>query len=159
MQALAFTTHDHKRCRRSTLRAVVQLCKQRGLKLTPVRQQALEILLEAHAAIGAYDVLDKLRHNDLAETPPQAYRALHFLVDHGFAHRLELHNAFVACTNPAECCNPCFMICENCGLVAEQTVPTANKQLAKVADNLGFTPDSSIIEISGLCSQCTSVKS
>lgn len=90
---VAFTQHDHRRCKRSAMRSVVTLCEERKLRLTPVRQRTLEILLQAHTALGAYEILDKLSASGLGEKPPQVYRALGFLMQQGFVHKLEKMNA------------------------------------------------------------------
>ena len=50
------------------------------LRLTPVRRRVLEILLEEHRALGAYDILARLAEEGLGSQPPVAYRALDFLV-------------------------------------------------------------------------------
>ena len=43
--------------------------------------------------------------------PPVAYRALDFLVENGFVHKIERLNAFVACALPGTVHSPAFMIC------------------------------------------------
>ena len=42
-----------------TLAAAESLARDRGQKLTPLRRRVLEIVLESHRPIGAYDVLAK----------------------------------------------------------------------------------------------------
>ena len=69
--------------------------------------------------MGAYELLDVLRAEGLAAQPPTVYRALDFLVGHGFAHKIERLNAFVACAAPGERHAPAFLICTGCGAVAE----------------------------------------
>jgi hypothetical protein len=64
------------------------LAVARGVRLTPVRRRVLEILLEEHKAMGAYDVLTRLAAEGFGNQPPVAYRALEFLEDQGFAHRI-----------------------------------------------------------------------
>jgi Fur family zinc uptake transcriptional regulator len=91
-----FAPHDHANCTQSALTTVERACAERGLRLTPIRKRTLEILLEGHHALGAYDVLQKLSDDGLADKPPMAYRALNFLVEHGFVHRVERLNAYVA---------------------------------------------------------------
>jgi len=151
---LAFTHHDHSRCKRSAMRAVVSLCKARKLRLTPVRQRTLEILLESHSALGAYQVLEKLAAGGFGEKPPMVYRALGFLMEQGFVHKLEKLNAYVACVEPSVCSHPCLMVCKLCGRVAEQSVPGARKQLTAAANQLGFSTGASVMELSGVCNQC-----
>ena len=90
MTGLGFTKHDHVRCVRDGVAAVERACKAEGLRLTPVRRRTMEILLEEHRALGAYDVLDRLRESGFGGQPPVACRALDFLVSNGFAHRVEI---------------------------------------------------------------------
>jgi len=120
--------------------------------LTPVRRRTLEILLEAHEALGAYDVLARLSAEDLGSKPPVVYRALGFLVDQGFAHRIERLNAFVACTNPGADHDPAFMICRGCGTVAETQLQSV--ALGKTAKASGFVIEETVIEAQGLCPNC-----
>ncbi|MEL6691127.1 MAG: transcriptional repressor, partial [Pseudomonadota bacterium] len=91
-----FEPHDHGACISDALAAADAQCAERNVRLTPVRRRVLEILLEEHHALGAYDVLDRLRDEGLGSQPPVAYRALEFLVKEGLAHRIERLNAFVA---------------------------------------------------------------
>jgi len=151
---VAFVKHDHQRCKRSVMYAVKALCKERQLRFTPVRQRTLEILLQSHRGLGAYEVLAKLASNGLAQKPPQVYRALGFLIEQGFAHKLEQQNAYVACCEPGTCVNPCFMVCASCGRVAEQPVPSAARQLVAAASDLGFSASKSVMELVGVCNEC-----
>ena len=84
----AFDAHDHAQCAGGVMARVEALAAERGLRLTPVRRRTLEILLESHHALGAYEVLDRLVAEGFARQPPVVYRALDFLVDNGLAHRV-----------------------------------------------------------------------
>lgn len=137
---------------RSALQAAEQTCAIKGLQLTPIRRRVLEILLEAHAALGAYDVLDRLATEGLGSKPPVAYRALSFLVENGFAHRIERLNAFVACAIPGEKHAPAFMICRACRSVAESEAGTFDLVLS--AKNSGFHIEQTVMEAEGLCPKC-----
>ncbi|MCE8459274.1 transcriptional repressor, partial [Rhodovulum sulfidophilum] len=55
-----FSAHDHAACRQATLERAEEIVAAEGLRLTPVRRRTLEILLESHQALGAYEVLDRL---------------------------------------------------------------------------------------------------
>lgn len=126
-------------------------CAERSLRLTPVRRRTLEILLEAHEAMGAYDVLARLDAEGLGSKPPVAYRALSFLVEARLAHRIEHLNAFVACSHPGEDHDPAFMICTSCGTVAEGE---ADNVLAPSAAAAGFAIDRTVVEATGICPSC-----
>lgn len=146
-----FADHDHGACIRTALSAAEAACAAQSLRLTPVRRRTLEILLEAHEALGAYDVLARLDAEGLGSKPPVAYRALTFLVDAGLAHRIERLNAFVACTHPGADHDPAFMICNSCGTVAEGEAQDA---MAPSAAAAGFKIDRTVVEATGICPSC-----
>ncbi len=153
-QAVAFTAHDHKQCRAGVLEAVDRACAERRLRLTPVRRQTLEILLESHVGMGAYEILKILSKKGFGEKPPMVYRALGFLIDEGFVHKLQHQNSYVACTRPSDCVNPCLLVCSSCGKVAETSIPQVSKNISRVACMLGFTPSNTVMELSGICAMC-----
>lgn len=152
----AFGQHDHVACIYAALAAADDACRARGLQFTPVRRRVLEILLEAHEAMGAYDVLARLDAEGLGSKPPVAYRALGFLVDNGFVHRIERLNAFIACSHPGAAHAPAFMICRQCGAVAEAEA-APDGPLAASAAASGFHVEQMVIEIQGLCPACQKV--
>ena len=150
----AFALHDHAGCIARTVAAVEALCVERGLRLTAPRRRALEILLEQHKALGAYDVLARMAAEGHGAHPPVAYRALDFLVEHGFAHRIEGLNAFVACPNPASRHRPAFMVCRRCRAVAEAEVAPAEGPLGSSASRVGFRIERTVVEAEGICPAC-----
>ena len=147
----AFDRHDHRACVHDALAAAEAACAERGERLTPVRRRTLEILLESHAALGAYDVLARLDAEGFGSKPPVAYRALGFLVDNGFAHRIEGLSAFVACARPGSAHEPSFLVCRSCRRVAEEAV---DSPLAPEAAAEGFTVERTVMEAQGLCPSC-----
>lgn len=156
-QPAGFARHDHRHCVFNALQAAEAACKARGVQFTPVRRRVLEILAEAHAAMGAYDVLARLSAEGLGSQPPVVYRALTFLVDQGFAHRIERLNAFVACAHPGQNQgadhSPVFMICRACGTVAEAEADLGGS-LAGQAALSGFRIEQTVVEAQGLCPAC-----
>lgn len=150
--AKGFAAHDHARCVNACLAAADAACAARKVQFTPVRRRTLEILLEAHAALGAYDVLARLDADGFGAKPPVAYRALSFLVDQGFVHRIERLNAFVACAHPDTVHDPAFLICRSCGAVAE--AQAAEGGLDASIANTGFQVEQTVIEAEGLCPRC-----
>lgn len=150
----AFQRHDHAGCRAAAMAAARRICAERGLRLTPVRARTLEILLEDHRAMGAYEVLERLAAEGLGAQPPVAYRALDFLVQAGLAHRIEKLNAYLACAHPGGVHAPAFLICRACRMVAETAAPPGTDGLDAAAADLGFTPEARVVEVSGLCPAC-----
>lgn len=151
---LGFARHDHAACVADALAAAENRCASEGLRFTPVRRKVLEILVQEHRALGAYAILDHLRDGGFGSQPPVAYRALEFLVAHGFAHKIERLNAFIACAHPSEAHAPAFMICRLCETVAEaQSVP-ARGALGEAARATGFRIERTMVEAEGLCPAC-----
>lgn len=150
----AFQDHDHSHCADDVLARAEAVVAERGLRLTPVRRRVLEILLEDHRALGAYDVLQRLGAEGFGNQPPVAYRALEFLVDQGFAHRVRRLNAFTACMHPGESHAPVFLICKECKSVAETSAAPVRAALEAVASAQGFEIERSNVEALGLCPAC-----
>lgn len=154
---LAFERHDHGCCLRDTLARAEEVASRAGARLTPVRRRALEILLEEHRAMGAYEVLEKLAEGGFGSQPPVAYRALEFLVDHGLAHKVRRLNAFAACMHPGEDHAPVFLICRACNAVAETEGQGVRAALDDAAEVAGFRVERANIEALGLCPACAKV--
>ena len=152
--AVAFSRHDHTRCAAAALAQAEVQASREGLRLTPVRRRALEILLEAHRALGAYEVLDRLAAEGYGRQPPVAYRALDFLVSNGLAHRIQRLNAYVACLHPAEVHAPVFLICRVCDAVAEAPGGRVRAALEAGAAEAGFAVERASVEAVGLCPTC-----
>jgi Fur family zinc uptake transcriptional regulator len=148
----AFDTHDHHHCTTTALAHAETLALARGLRLTPVRRRVLEILLEEHRAMGAYEILQRLAAEGFGHQPPVAYRALDFLVEHGLAHRIRRLNAFVACTHPGESHHAAFLICRTCNTVAETDAGALRAAMQGAAQ--GFEIERTSFEASGLCPKC-----
>lgn len=154
MNAHGFDPHDHDHCIADALSAAQEACARRKLNLTPVRRRVLEILLQQHKAMGAYDILARLEAEGLGSQPPVAYRALDFLVSNGFAHKIEGLNAYIACSHPNATHAPAFLICRKCGAVQETQSEPAKGTLGSVARAAGFVIESTVVEAQGLCPAC-----
>ena len=151
---LAFVEHDHAHCSHDLLARAEDLAVAQGARFTPVRRRVLEILLESHRAMGAYEVLERLSTEGFGKQPPVAYRALEFLVELGLAHRVRRLNAFAACTHPGEAHAPAFLICRTCGAVAEAPAPALRAALETAAAPMGFVIERCTIEALGQCPAC-----
>lgn len=75
----------------------------------------------ATGAISAYDLLDLLRASEPQAKPPTVYRALDFLLEQGFVHKVESTNSYVLChlfDQPTH--TSAMFICDRCGVVKEE---------------------------------------
>lgn len=154
MTAIGFARHDHATCISDALRQAEAHCLRQKLHFTPVRRRVLEILLQDHRALGAYEILEVLATEGLGSQPPVIYRALEFLVGHGLAHRIEQINAYTACAHPGQTHVPAFLICRLCKAVAEAETELAQGRLGDAARSAGFTIERIVVEAEGLCPTC-----
>ncbi|MFC4667038.1 Fur family transcriptional regulator [Seohaeicola nanhaiensis] len=154
MTAIGFDRHDHSGCIADSLRTAEALCAEQKLQFTPIRRRVLEMLLQDHRAMGAYDILERLAAEGQSAQPPVAYRALDFLVKHGFAHRIERLNAYAACAHLDHDHVPAFLICRACKAVAEAETGLEQGRLGRAAEAAHFTIERIVVEAEGLCPAC-----
>jgi len=134
-------------------------CARRGARLTDVRRTVLKLILEAQEPIGAYALLDRLKHQSGHGKPPTIYRALDFLLAQGLIHRIERLNAFVGCHEEANHPHPVqFLICGTCGSVTEFEDAAVARAVAAAAGQHDFKVARSIVEVEGQCGPCASAK-
>jgi Fur family transcriptional regulator, zinc uptake regulator len=148
--------HEHARCLEQAVQNAQALCDQRGMRLTPLRRQVLELVWRSHEPVKAYEVLERLREVHRGAAPPTVYRALEFLQEQGLVHRIESMNAFIGCGTPQKMHDGQFLICRACGEVAEINDPAITRLLSRKAGAHGFFIDNETIEIRGLCNRCQS---
>ena len=154
-EMVGFEAHDHEACKASVLEAAEAICVEKKVRLTKIRRQVLELLLEQHRALGAYAILKKLTDNGLVSQPVTVYRALDFLLKHGFAHKVEKLSAFIACPHPQQLHTPAFMICKSCASVAEVELASPQSVLSKADQAVGFKIQRTIVEAEGICPNCS----
>jgi len=137
------------------VREVERVCKARGLRLTPIRANALRLIAAADRPVKAYELLDLMKATHDAAAPPTVYRALEFLLEHGFIHKLASINAFVGCHHPGgELHAVPFLICDSCHSAVELEDAQIVESLDARARALGFVPQAQTLEVHGLCAVC-----
>ena len=149
-------SHNHQQCVSNALTTAEQVCLARGVQLTPIRYQVLELIWQSHKAVKAYELLDLIKPLQMAAKPPTIYRALEFLSEQGLIHRVESLNAFIGCRCSNAPHEQLLLICKNCQEVEERTATKVMQALVEVFDEAGFVVHSKAIEIHGLCRQCAS---
>jgi Fur family zinc uptake transcriptional regulator len=145
--------HNHARCAADAIAHAEAVCAAGSQRLTPIRRKVLEVLAASHKPLGAYDIIDAVSGRPPA--PITVYRALEFLIAHGLVHRIASRNAFLACGNNHRTgALVAFLICERCGAVGEAPGAGVGQSLTAAARSAGFTPKTSVVEITGLCAHC-----
>lgn len=131
-----------------------KLCESRGARLTTARREVFEILASEPSAIGAYDLLDKLKNVVPNAKPPTIYRALDFLQEQGFVHKISSSNSYVLCTDFNHQHPVQMLICEVCGSVEEIQSDGVYEELYRQAESRGFKVVKQSIEAHGKCRKC-----
>jgi len=150
--------HNHRLCIEDALDRAEAICGASGARLTPIRRRVLEIVWRQHQPVGAYAILEALGRRTGAAAPPTVYRALEFLIAQGLVHRLESLNAYIGCPQPEAAHVSQFLICADCGEVAEidggEIVTAAERKSAE----RGFTLNRLTIELAGRCAHCAKAR-
>ena len=141
---------EQRRLARALVKAEAS-CADRGVRLTRLRRRVLELILRASQPIGAYALLDQL---DGRRTPTTVYRAIDFLLEQNFIHRIESLNAFTACPDADHPHDTQFVICTDCGATAELHDDGIAESLRRQGRGLGFEIERQVVELRGLCAAC-----
>ncbi|MBA5762669.1 zinc uptake transcriptional repressor Zur [Vibrio sp. 404] len=134
-----------------------EICAARGVRFTPQRKQVFQLICASPKASSAYELLEQLQITEPKAKPPTVYRALDFLLEQGFIHRVESTNSFIQCCS----CNAHkhyshLLICDKCSNVIELQDDSLVALLANNAEKHGFTITNHVIESHGICLSCSS---
>lgn len=147
--------HHHPHDAKAFVREVSAACGERGLRLTEIRLQVLELIAAAEKPVKAYDLLDRLKDDRGNAAPPTVYRALDFLLENGFIHKLESINAYVGCHHPSVDHQVPFLICDECESATEICDERVARLLSEQARALGFRARAQTLEVHGKCKRCS----
>ena len=140
------------------LKQAEALCRERGVRLTDQRRTVLQLLCVSDKPLSAYELLDRMRDVVKNPAPPTVYRALDFLLEQGLVHKLESLHAYVGCAHPDHPHASQFLICDDCGEVAEVEDPSVAESLKAAGRAIGFRTKRPVAELLGTCAQCAAKK-
>jgi Fur family transcriptional regulator, zinc uptake regulator len=135
------------------------VCADKGVRLTSLRERVLREIASSHVALGAYDIIDRLAREGRRLAPISVYRIIEVLAEAGLVHRLESRNAYFACLEAIEHKSGrdllLVLLCDRCGRVAEAPAQIAQQAILDLARAMTFTVTGSVLELQGLCPDCT----
>jgi len=140
-------SHNH-------LQDAEELLAARGVRFTEQRKLVYRIISKSRKPITAYEVLAKMEKDVENVKPPQAYRAIDFLIAQGLIHKIESLNSFVSCHAGHHHTGSQFMVCDTCHMVEEVHLCDLPQPLQKKIDHTGFQLTRWNTEIHGVCSDC-----
>lgn len=127
-----------------------------GEQWTDMRSDVFSALMEMDRPASAYDLAEKvsaLRGKRVA--PNSVYRILDLFVRTNLARRVESANAYVANSHPG-CQHDCiFLICDSCGQAVHIDDDKLTGALIAAARAAGFADVRPVVELRGICAQCS----
>ncbi|MGF1447034.1 MAG: Fur family transcriptional regulator [Pikeienuella sp.] len=127
---------------------------KRGEKM---QAEVLAVLRRSHRPLSAYDILAELRAAHPKIAAPTVYNALAALGNGGLVHRVESLKAYIACQCDRHDRASILSICDDCGRVEERIAPALLNELSDIIEESGFAAQRHVIEIHGVCANCSSV--
>lgn len=132
------------------------ICEKNGARFTAIREKVFRLLAELDGGIGAYELLEQLKQSEPGAKPATIYRALEFLTEQGFIHKIESSNAFLLCHHFGKHHPAQLLICDQCGNVTELHSHLLQEEFNRQAVALGFDIKQQTIEAHGWCKRCRS---
>ena len=132
-------------------------CAAAGERLTPARLAAYAELLASKRPVSAYQLIALLEDRQQRKIAPlTVYRHLDFLIRVGLVHRLESTQSYLPCDHPEHAHESRYLLCSSCGNADEVESESLESLLHNLADQRGFKPENTVVEVKGLCKDCTS---
>lgn len=133
-----------------------QRCAEQSERLTPARLDAYAELLKSKVPLSAYDLIAILEARQERKIAPlTVYRHLDFLMRVGLVHRLESTQSYLSCEHPEHSHESQYLLCSSCGNVDELESRPLENLLGRITAQRGFKPSNAVVEITGLCGDCT----
>lgn len=146
--------NHHTECVEDALTKADKICQKAGARLTKTRRRILEMVWQSHQPRKAYDLLTELSQEETGSAkPPTVYRALDFLQEMGLVHKVDSLNAYIGCNGQH---THQYLVCQQCGDVADIHDHTLAEAVLKKAAENGFRVSNPTIEIKGQCKRCAS---
>ena len=128
-----------------------------GEQWTAMREDVFRSLVAQERPASAYDIAEAVgvaRGKRVAAN--SVYRILDLFVRTNLANRIESANAYLANSHPG-CRHDCiFLICDDCGQADHFDDDKLTGALRQAGRDHGYTDVRPVVELRGLCSECTS---
>ncbi|PNU04175.1 Fur family transcriptional regulator [Novosphingobium guangzhouense] len=148
--------NHHEHSGDSLVKAARNALVEAGEQWTEMRADVFGALAERERPASAYDLAESvssLRGKRVA--PNSVYRILDLFVRTNLARRVESANAYVANSHPG-CQHDCiFLICDSCGQAVHIDDDKLTGALIAAARNAGFADVRPVVELRGICAQCS----
>lgn len=148
--------HHHEHSGEGLIHAARSAMETAGEQWTEMRGDVYDALAGEGRPASAYDIAEavsKRRGKRVAAN--SVYRILDLFVRTNLARRVESANAYIANPHPG-CRHDCiFLICEVCGKAVHIDDDRLTGALVEAAKAAGFADVRPVVELRGMCSDCT----
>ncbi|MEE9451796.1 MAG: transcriptional repressor [Gammaproteobacteria bacterium] len=134
---------------------IKRYCEQKGIKLTPLREEILLIMYQFGQIITAYEILRQLREARPNAEPPTVYRVLEYFQGTSVIHRIASKNAYLCCINPDELHRGQLLLCDICDEANEVFNSGLIQAVTDCSSRYGFQFRDGLMEIHGVCAKCS----
>ncbi|MDE2170369.1 MAG: transcriptional repressor [Sphingomonadales bacterium] len=153
---MSATHHHHEHSGEGLIHAARTALETAGEQWTEMRGDVYDALAGEGRPASAYDIAEavsKRRGKRVAAN--SVYRILDLFVRTNLARRVESANAYIANPHPG-CRHDCiFLICEVCGKAVHIDDDKLTGALIEAAKAAGFADVRPVVELRGMCSDCT----
>ena len=127
-----------------------------GEQWTAMRADVFRALNAKDRPASAYDIAEAVgnaRGKRVAAN--SVYRILDLFVRTNLANRIESANAYIATSHPG-CQHDCiFLICDDCGQASHLDDDRLTGALREAGQKAGYSAVRPVVELRGLCPECT----
>ena len=124
-------------------------------RLTPARLAAYAEVVACGQPLSAYELIARLEKREKRKIAPlTVYRHLDFLMRVGLVHKLESKQTYLACDHPEHAHESQYLLCSSCGRADEFESKQLGNLLKKLISQQGFQAVNSVVEVTGVCSDC-----
>ncbi len=146
--------NNHSLCVESAMKKAEILFSEHHIQFTKLRQNILKLIWESHVPLKAYDILEKLKVEELSAKPITVYRILDLFLANKIIHKLESQNKFLGCAHPGGEHNCYFLICKECHKVEEGCEENLLENIYTQLNKKSFSVEHITLEILGTCKSC-----
>lgn len=148
--------HHHEPSGTGLIEAARDTLTRSGEQWTDMRAEVFEALAGHDRPVSAYDIADNVAHvRGKRVAANSVYRILDLFVKANLARRVESANAYIANPHPG-CRHDCiFLICDQCGKAVHLDDDRLTGALVAAAHGAGFADIRPVVELRGLCAECS----
>lgn len=154
--ASAHHHHHHEPTGQSLIEEAAKALTDAGEQWTGMRAEVFEALSSQPRPASAYDIAEAVSNaRGKRVAANSVYRILDLFVASNLARRIESANAYIANPHPG-CRHDCiFLICDSCGRATHLDDDSLTGALVDAARKAGFADIRPVVELRGVCRDCS----